>query len=244
MYSKLVIGILAAQSLLTLKASVALCVTESLESYEALQLAGCSIGPLMFRNFDFTVVGHPSGGAVPITASDIILTPVDMSPTLFGLTFAPSSPGELSVVFPQAIEYSLTYDVDYPPIIVGGEGDLRDPSTPPGFSSVAETLTPIPQATALPLFPQGCGGPHYKLPPPITITVASNGALTDSAHFAGLVCTYSDSTTITLDASKGGTADILSFTQKTINTPEPSYALLIGLAACLSVISRCVASRL
>jgi hypothetical protein len=245
MYSKLLIGILAAQSLLTLNASVAPCITGSLESYEALANAGCSIGPLMFRNFDFSVISS-SGGAVPITASDLILTPADMPPTLFGFTFAPSSPGELSVIFPQAIEYSLTYDVDYPPIIVGGQGDLHDPSMLPGFSSVSETLTPMQQATALPLFPQGCGGPHYKLPPPITIQIASNGVLTDSARFANLVCTYTDTTTITLNASAGvsATADILSFAQKTINTPEPSYGLPIGLGACLLLISRRVASRL
>ncbi len=239
MYSKLFLGVLAAQSLVTLNASV--CMTGTLASYEALSpTAGCSEGPLTFKDFTFSssvVIGSP----VVATASDIILTPdMEAGGAILGFTYTLEVPSDFAVTAGQEVQYAISYMVDYPPIIVGGQEDMSDPSTLPGYSSVSETLTPIPQPSILPLYPQGCGGLAYHLPGPITITVASNGATSGSQYFSNKVCIYDNSTTITLDGGplgEGGSADILSFKQDTL-LPEPSYTFLTGLGSVLLVISR------
>lgn len=221
MYRKLLIGILAAQGLLTLNASV--CLSGTLATYEGA--AACSIGPL---NFSFPATAFQlvstTGSPMTATAADINLTPVDMSSgRLLGFTFTPTA--GFSVAAGQEIEYSLTYDVMDPPIIIGGQLDMSDPITLGGSSGISDKLTPF--------------GPCTTIPGPITLSVVSTGApfVSDVKPFSSPTCNYQDTSTITLNAGPGGTADILTFTHEAV-LPEPSYAFVIALASVLAIVSK------
>lgn len=219
MYRKLLIGILAAQGLLTLDASV--CLSGSLASYEGA--SACSIGPL---NFSFAAMAFQlvstTGSPTTATAVDITVTPVDISGVNLGFTFGETGPG-FSVSAGQEIVYSLTYDVDFPPIIIGGQMDMSDPIGGGASSTITSTLNPFVVA--------GCA----TVPSPIILTVASTGAplVSDTKSFAFRTCAYHDNNTITLNATSGGFADIKSFTQETV-IPEPSYTFLIALGGLLA----------
>jgi hypothetical protein len=243
MYSKLVLGVLVAQSLVTLNASV--CITGTLASYEALTTTGCSEGPLTFKDFSFTTISltstPPATLPTPATANEITLTPPAKFGSLLGFTYAPID-NSLGVTAGQEIEYALTYLVDFPPIIVGGQGDADDPDTGNGVSTVTETLTPVPQFTAVPKPPPACS---TKLPAPVTITLSLNASTPSAMQNAELshpTCIVDVSITFDLDALTGGTADLSSFTQFTA-VPEPSYACFCGLGAALIAIARRVQRR-
>jgi hypothetical protein len=194
---------------------VAPCLPGTLANYIALGATGCSVGPttLVFSDFSFGLVSA-SGGAVPIGAADIAVTPV-ISAQKFGLNYASSG---FKVTAGQFIQYLLSYTIDDPPIIHGFELDMFDPPTPPGMASITNV---------------GCLGAAFSgsTCPTSTITqmVSDNGitaSLTDIKTF-GPVTILGDRSTITLDAHLGGTADITSFTELAI-IPEPATAWCAG----------------
>ena len=192
------------------------CVTDTLANYEALGPGGCTIKGLPFSNFSFSKV-FASGGAVPVTAAQITVTPVDPEIAAglnFGSTGFSVSPG-------QAVQYRLELEVDDPPIIHGWDLRLFDPVMPPADITITSE--------------ECLGAAFVGLVCPtssiITNTVSDNGitaVLDDTESFAP-VGTVGELTTITLDATAGGSASFTSFTESAIlQTPEPSSAILLA----------------
>jgi hypothetical protein len=196
-----------------------MCMPDSLANYELLApgaSGGCTVGPLDFHDFAFFVQAS-SGGATPVSDSNITVTPV-MGPDRFGLTY--SSNG-FSVTSGQSIQYLLTYTIDPPPPIIHGfdvSFDVDGP-TAPGLDTTtsvecldaAFTGTTCPTST-------------------VTQTVFDNGITSSrdsTVALPGFFTTLGDRTTITLDASMGGTANFTSLTESAI-TPEPATGVLAG----------------
>jgi len=191
------------------------CVTDTLANYEALGAVGCSIKGLPFSNFAFTTV-FASGGAVPVSAAQITVSPVDPA-VAAGLNFAS---GGFSVAPGQAVKYQLEEEVDDPPIIHGWALKLFDPVTFPA------TIT-ITSEECLGAAFVGLMCPTLSV---VTNTVYDNGisAVLEDDEFFAPVGTVGELTTITLDASGGGSASFTSFTESAILlTPEPSSAVLL-----------------
>lgn len=200
-------------------AHAAPCVPGTLMSYELLPsgpTGGCTVGPLGFHDFAFSVQAS-SGGATPVSDSNITVTPV-MGPFNFGLTY--SSNG-FSVTSGQSIHYLLTYTIDPPPPIIHGF-DLSfdvDGPTSPGMDTIT-SVECLNSAFTGAVCPTST----------VTQTVFDNGITSSrdsNAPFPGYFTTMGDRTTITLDASMGGTANFTSLTEKAV-TPEPASALLAG----------------
>jgi hypothetical protein len=238
-YSKLLIGILAAGSLVTLEAS--LCTSGTLASYVALPATGCDEGPFTFTSFTFSF-SILSGSPAPASASDINLTPDNISGTLIGFDFTPINDTVLKVTNNDAIQYSIAYTVDYPPIIVGGQGDANDPNSGPGTTTITETLNPV----ALPPLPPPPAICSTLLPLAVTIMLSldkGTHSAMQTAEFTHRTCMIDDITTITLSGNgSGGVADLGELKEYT-GTPEPSYGFFCGLGAALVVVSRRVLRR-
>src|SRR5215831_15284408 len=81
------------------------CVTTTLDNYLSLGADGCSIGEVAFSNFAFNVLSF-GGGAVPIPASAILVTP---SLENGSLTFSSSG---FSVTGSEFVKYLLGYSID------------------------------------------------------------------------------------------------------------------------------------
>ena len=69
------------------------------------------------------------------------------------------------------------------------------------------------------------------VPGPIVLAVVSTRApsVSDAKSFAFPTCAYHDSKTITLDATGGGFADILTITEEAVVEPEPGYTFITAL---------------
>jgi hypothetical protein len=195
-----------------------MCALGTLATYEALApgpAGGCTVGPLTFHDFGFAVVTS-TGGALAVTAAGTTVTPVS-GPANFGLQY---SSGGFSVTAGQSIQYLLTYTVDPEPPIIHGFGVLFDVDgpTPPGSDTISSlecqdsafTGTTCPTSTVLQtVFDNG-------------VTFSHDSILV----FGSPLMTLGDRTTITLDATSGGTANFTSLTE-TVFTPEPSLGLLV-----------------
>lgn len=206
-----------------------MCATDTLANYIGLGSGGCMVGPILrFKDFSFSVLSS-SGGADPISAGGITVSPVISGPK-FGLTFASAG---FTIIAGRSIQYLVGYTIDEPPIIHGFELDLADPPTPPGISSITSV-----QCLGAAFSGSTCPAST------ITQTTSDNGvtaSLTDIKLFAP-VGILGDRTTITLDAHLGGKADITSFTELAI-VPEPAAASLAGAGMLLFCVARVNAVR-
>lgn len=201
-----------------------LCATDTLAKYEALGAGGCTIKGLPFSAFTFAVVAV-SGGATPVSASQITVSPIDPEIEA-GLNFASSG---FSVSAGQFIEYEASWAVDDPPIIHGWDLQLFDPVVPPAILTITSEEC-LGAAFIGAVCPTGLT---------VTNTVSDSGivaVLRDTRFFAP-VRTVGELTTITLDARAGGSASFTSVTELAILAPEPwpvmvmpSGLLLLALA--------------
>src|SRR5690242_550866 len=104
-----------------------MCTIGSLASYIALGAGGCMDGDNLVKDFSFPAPVF-GGGAVPVTAAAITVTPLPLSgPSTNGLKF--SSPG-WAVSGTGFVEYVIGYTWD-PHNIRSMDDLLLDPVTPP-----------------------------------------------------------------------------------------------------------------
>src|SRR5436190_630893 len=108
------------------------CVPGTLASYEALPVTGCMVGVLTVNDFVFTVLGS-SGGAVPLTDTQIIVAPIG---TRLGLSF--SSTG-FSVTGAESVQYLIGYTWDPSDTIQSMDDVMDPPSAILGFANVTTT---------------------------------------------------------------------------------------------------------
>lgn len=197
------------------------CTTGSLASYIALgggPNGGCSIDTeVRFYDFSFTVLSS-GGGAVPVSASSIVVTPV-LAGDARRLTFSSSG---FSVIGSESVTYLLAYTVDPHPIIRGGR-TFMDTFTPvaPGVASITTDLC-IGAAFGGTLVTPTCAGGTA------TLNVFHDGIspqLSDSTTFSD-VADLGVRNTIELNAN-GASADFRSFTNDTVVSPEPATWLLM-----------------
>jgi hypothetical protein len=192
------------------------CATDTLASYVLLGSAGCSIGEVGFTGFSFSVIAS-GGGAVPLTASAITVTPT-LDGVRSSLTF--SSTG-FSVVGSEFVTYQAGYTADPHPIIHGFDNALvADSPTFPGLVSITTDLCLGAAFTGT-----SCLAPGV----PDSVNVFHNGVTTqlfDATAFAPLAV-LGVLNTIDLQAN-GANADFDSFTNTTVLVPEPAGALLIA----------------
>jgi hypothetical protein len=188
-------------------AGAALCTADTLANYIALGSGGCNVGALTFMDFAFSTVSS-SGGPIAVTAADITVTPV-IAGNRAGLNYASAG---FSVTAGQSIQYLLAYTIDDPPIIHGFELEMFTNS--PVFPGLAQIDSV--ECVGAAFVGMVCGG---------TTTLNSvfdNGVSVshkDVKFFAGTVI-VGDRTTITLDATGGGSANFASFNGLAI-VPEP-----------------------
>jgi hypothetical protein len=205
--------------------SATLCATDSLFNYEALGAGGCTVKGLPFSGFTFSVV-FANGGAVPVTAGQITVSPVD--PDLEGgLNFASDG---FSVSAGQSVEYQISYSVDDPPIIHGWDLQLFDPVTPPATITI----------TSMECLGSAFSGTSCPTSSTVTNTVSDNGTtpvLRDKEYFP-ITRTVGVLTTIELDAHLGGSASFTSITQQAVLAPEPWPAMLTPSGLLLLVFAR------
>jgi hypothetical protein len=99
------------------------CVTGTLLSYELLGATGCTVGGLTANNFAFSVLPG-SIGAVPVTDSQITVTPTFGTPGLLGaLNFASTG---FNVSVNGSIQYLIAYTWD-PQDDIQSMDDIMDP---------------------------------------------------------------------------------------------------------------------
>jgi hypothetical protein len=203
-----------------------MCAPDTLANYEALApgpAGGCTVGPLTFHDFGFAMVTS-TGGPTPVTAAGIIVTPV-IGLYNFGLQY---SSGGFSVTAGQSIQYLLTYTVDPEPPIIHAFEVLFDVDGPtsPGSDTISSLEC---QDSAF----SGATCPNST----ISQTVFDNGVTfshNNTFIFGSSLMTLGDRTTITLDATSGGTANFTSLTE-TVITPEPSLGLLVAVLGVLMI---------
>jgi hypothetical protein len=195
------------------------CPTNTLNIYESFGATGCVIEGFIYKNFSFQTLSA-SGGAVPILASDVTVTPGFVAANL-SVTF--TSPG-FSLQGSEFVQYLLAYTVDpLPPVIIRFEDDMYAQS--PVFPGTADINTDLCIGALFgPLSPCGPGGS------PASLSVFHHGTagttkLFDEVTFPGtnLVDVRN---TITL-AANGATSQINGF-GNTAGIPEPGAWVLAG----------------
>jgi hypothetical protein len=185
---------------------------------------GCTIDGLNYSGFAW----NETGGNTTVAANQVSFT-TSTSPGGLGVLDLSSS-SQFSVSGSganDALNYTLTYEIDPPPIIIRMfDQDLFDPVVSPGIADVATTIC---------LGAAWAGG----VCPTSTVSVdtfdhgGGVNQLTDSVTFAPQ-STVGISTAINLEAN-GASASITGFGDTTQALPEPSTYLLValGLAALL-----------
>jgi PEP-CTERM motif len=193
------------------------CVANTLDEYLLLDPAGCSVGDeVAFSGFSFAVVSA-GGGAIPIAASDIVVTPTAAG-LASSLTFASTG---FSVTGTEFATYQVGYTIDPHPILSGFD-DVLDASSPvfPGLVSITTDLC----------IGAGFTGTSCVFPGvPDAVQVFHNGIaaqLVDSTTFMP-VALLGVLNTIDLQAN-GASADFSSVTNTVNIVPEPATWLLIG----------------
>jgi len=213
------------------------CTTGTLASYIALgggATGGCSIDDEV-RLFDFTfTVLSTGGGAVPISAAAITVTPTQVGDFR---TITLTSAG-FSVTGTQSVSYLITYTSDPHPIL-RGFGDTLLTNTPvfPGLATVTTNLcigAPFGGTILVPT----CGGISSS------VSVFHNGttfSLTDSTIFSA-VADLGVRNTVTLNAN-GASSSITGFANVSQVTPEPMTVFLLGSGLAGLIASRAKARR-
>jgi hypothetical protein len=196
------------------------CVPGTLFSYEALGATGCTVGTLTANNFAFSVLGS-SGGAVPITDTQINVTPTFGAPSLLGaLNFASSG---FNVSVNGSIQYLIAYTWDTQHDSIQRMDDIMDPpSAVLGFANVTTV---------------GCIGAPFTgaICPTSTATVMvfDNNGATQFNNSAPLTPSQILGIRNTIDLeARGGSASFDSFSSET-RTPEPATWLCCASALTL-----------
>jgi hypothetical protein len=200
-----------------LQAAPIACVQGSLLSYEGLGATGCTVGPVTVENFAFNV-NSSSGGATPVTDSQITVTP--QTGLKFGLGF--SSEG-FSVTSGQSVEYLISYLWDPSDDISSIDDALDDPVTPPGLVSITTNA-----CVGVAFSGGSCSGT------PVTLNVFDNGITsrtTDQATFAPVEF-LGVRKIIDLSGNSNGAASFNSDTNE-ITLPEPATWLSAAVALVL-----------
>lgn len=198
------------------------CTTGTLASYVALgggPNGGCSNDPeVRFYDFSFTVLSS-GGGAAPVSASDIVVTPSE-SAGANSLAFSSSG---FSVTGSEFVTYLLAYTVDPHPIIRGMR-NFMDTFTPvfPGVASITTDLC-VGAAFGGTVVTPTCAGSTATL---FLFHNGSSSQLSDETTFSE-VADLGVRNTIDLQAN-GASADFTSFTNSTLLTPEPATWLLMA----------------
>lgn len=193
------------------------CVASTLDQYLLLGPAGCSVGDeVAFSGFSFAVVSA-GGGAIPIGASDIVITPTAAD---FASSLTLASTG-FSVTGAEFATYQIGYTIDPHPILSGFD-DVLDVSSPvfPGLASVTTDLCVGAAFTGT-----SCVFPGVA----DAVQVFHNGIvaqLVDSTTFMP-VAVLGVLNTIDLQAN-GASADFDSVTNTVTIVSEPGTWLLIG----------------
>jgi hypothetical protein len=193
------------------------CVANTLDQYLLIGPGGCSIGDeIAYFGFSFAVVSS-GGGAIPIAAADILMTPT-AGDFLTSLAFSSSG---FSVTGNESVTYRIGYTIDPHPILYGFE-DFMDVSSPvfPGSATITTDLCIGAAFTGI-----SCLGPGV----PDSVQVFHAGTtsqLSDSTNFTP-TAVLGVLHTIVL-AANGASADFNGVTSSTTITPEPATWLLIG----------------
>jgi hypothetical protein len=200
----------------------AACVPALLSVYDVPSFT-CDFGPFTLKDFTFTL-GPTVGSPATVSDSGILVTPTTAS-LRYGLSF--SSAG-WSVTSGQKVTYFIVYTWDPGPIR-SLEEVMNDPPTGAGSSTV-KTDACLGGAWVGCLFPM------------TSVTVSDPGSTSNSVSFTppldGIVGVQH---TITMDATGGGTADILSFGSTAV-IPEPG-TMVGGLLALALTIAKLRAKR-
>ena len=205
------------------------CVTGTLQSYIALGTTGCTLGPFTDKDFAFTDIS-----GIPITASDITVTPVFTStgsgPALSDLEF--TSP-LFNVTGSQSLKLLIAYFWDAADIRSLDEV-MNDPVTPPALSQL--TINGCENANFV-----GSTCPTTMFTLLLQAMNLSQTMVSASENFTpGTVSTLGMRDTIEIDGNNCSPnpsficADITDF-HDTAQTPEPSALLLSLLPAVLGV---------
>jgi len=191
------------------------CVPGTLASYEALPVTGCTVGVLTVNNFVFTVLGS-SGGAVPLTDTQIIVAPTS---TGLGLSFSSSG---FSVSGAGSVQYLIGYTWDPSDTIQSMDDVMDPPSAILGFANVTTTGC-LNAAFIGPICPTST----------VSVTVFDNNGVTqfnDSVSFTP-VPVLGIRNVIDLQA-KGGSASFDSLASGLV-VPEPATWLYCATALML-----------
>jgi MYXO-CTERM domain-containing protein len=206
------------------------CVTATLDVYESLGAGGCSIEDFTFMNFTFETLSA-TGGAIPITSSDITVRPSSAGGNLSVAFFSPG----FSVAGSEFVQYQINYLVDpLPPVIIRYDEDMfAESPVAPGtadintalcigatFSAVNGLCSPDGTSAFLNTFHHG---------------TANDTKLFDSVTFPG-VYMVDVKNTITL-AANGATSQIDGFGNTAGTAPEPG-AWLLAASGLLAVVLR------
>lgn len=234
MRAKPAIASAALLMLATAASAAPLCITDTLAGYAALGPNGCEIGLFTAKDFTFGVLSS-SGGAVPISAANVTVTPS----LLPGIQFSFTSAG-FSVMGQQSVSYLFEYTIDPPPIIIRGfEDDLL--SETPVFPGIASVTTNLCAGAAFSGFigVQQVGGSICPVPgASFTLNVfhAGNTSRTHDAVSFAPTNIVGVRHTLTL-AANGASSSILGISGTAV-VPEPSTVLLAGAAVALFALRR------
>jgi hypothetical protein len=178
----------------------------TLDTYVALGVTGCTVGPQTVNNFSFS--SSASGGATAIPDTDITVTPTFGS-GFYGLLFASS---DFSVPL-GSVSYTIGYTWDSIPI--RGMDDVLDPGD-------VNILT------------NGCVGAAFVgvscSGTPVSVSV-NPSQLTDNVTFSptailGIINTITESADL-------GTANFGGVENDGVVTPEPASLLLVALGVAI-----------
>lgn len=191
------------------------CAAGTLADYIALQSTGCSVGLIVLRDFSFDVISA-TGEPVIAGPNDVSVIPVPGAGE-YGLTY--SSP-VFAVTAGQSVSYLLNYTIDPSPPIIRGLNLTLSTQSPvaPGVASISEEAC-IGAGFIGALCPAGT---------PMSLDVFDNGVTSSLGAFLEFapVGVVGITTTISLDASQGGSADFENFTGSATVVPEPSSGVM------------------
>ena len=192
---------------------------------------GCTIDGLNYSAFAW----NETGGDTTVAANQVSFTTNTMPGGLGVLDFSSS---QFSVTGTNSLNYTLTYEIDPPPIIIRMfDQDLFDPVRIPGVADVATAIClgaawvgavcPTATTASVDTFDHG-GGVNQ---------------LTNSVTFAPQ-STVGISTVINLQGGGTGSAAITGFGDTTQMIPEPAAYLLVALGLAALVWLRSKRARL
>ena len=191
------------------------CQQATLAHYISLGSTGCEIDHPVFKDFRFQVLDF-GGGATPITAADILVTP-SLTGSAHNLSF--SSPG-FQVTGNQFVVYLISYFVDPDPRIITFSDELETET--PVFPGRVDITTDLCIGRAF------RGAQCLRPGTPAQLSLFHDGMqfqTFDSVAFRP-TADVGVRNTIALRAN-GASADFRSLTNRTI-VPEPATWLLLG----------------